>query len=170
MASNSNFQPTVEPNQRNTPKTGGKIRTRHRQVAMLLASGLSVQEVERQTRMSASRIYHLLADQNSFVNKEIERIQNETLAANARLLPNLRLKTSNLLEKKMESPDSREQFRAANLILKIHNPRAVKTGGLEEKPPYTFDDYVKTMRKIVLENRKERGLTDDAVDPDKKDL
>jgi hypothetical protein len=100
MASNSNFQPMVEPNQRNTPKTGGKVRTRHRQVAMLLASGLSVQEVERQTRMSASRIYHLLADQNSFVNKEIERIQNETLAANARLLPNLRLKASRLLEKK----------------------------------------------------------------------
>jgi hypothetical protein len=121
-------------------------------VAILLASGLSTREIEKQTGMSASRIYHLTADQDSFVNQEIHRIQNETCVENTRLLPNLLNKALRRLDEKLGSSDNGDQFKAINQIIKICNS---KNGIPRVTAP---DEKTESPDDRIIRNRKERGL------------
>ena len=73
-------------------KPKGRIQARHLKVAALIARGFPISFVAKETRLSETRIYHLLADPDSFVNQEVHRILNDLFSSNDRTLLNLYLK------------------------------------------------------------------------------
>ena len=73
-------------------KPKGRIQARHLRVATLVARGFPISLVAKETRLSEIRIYHLLADPDSFVNLEVHRILNDLFSSNDRTLLNLYLK------------------------------------------------------------------------------
>jgi hypothetical protein len=58
-------------------KTRGRIQARHSRVAALIARGFPISFVAKEAGLSETRIYHLLADPDSFVNQEVHRILND---------------------------------------------------------------------------------------------
>jgi hypothetical protein len=142
----------------------------------MIAKGLPVKYVAKKLQISESRIYHLLSDQESIVNAEINRILGEVFTANDRYLVRLFNKTLENLDTMLSSPDKEKQFRAMDRIIKIYGARCTKNGvtvkqyfGIEPaagKPEFTMDDYINFGQKLkntIRQMQIERGLP--AVDP-----
>jgi len=101
---------------------------------LLLERGEPVSVVAKETGLSEGRIYHLLEDENSFLNYEIQRIRHEKHEAQEGLLANicykelqLRCKALDQLGLMLENPDidKREQYNVIKLIIS----RFSKTSG-----------------------------------------
>ena len=143
-------------------KIKGSVKIKHAKVAFLIERGEPVSVVAKETGLSEGRIYHLLEDENSFVNAEIARIREEKDAAQDRLLANIREKEVQLhykalqyLESMIESHDKAERNKAIDQITKTIVKNR-KVADQLKKVPYTFDEYVLEMNKM-LEKEKEAG-------------
>jgi len=154
----------------------GITEIRQRAIGRMIAKGLPVKYVAKKLQISESRIYHLLSDQESIVNAEINRILGEVFTANDRYLVRLFNKTLENLDTMLSSPDKEKQFRAMDRIIKIYAARCTKNGvtvkqyfGIEPpagKPEFTMDDYINFGQKLkntIRQMQIERGLP--AVDP-----
>ena len=74
-----------------------------------------------------TKIYHLLGDQDSFVNLEVNRITNELLVSNDRLLTNLSLKVFHILDELVDSPDHETRHGAIEQVLRISVERSTRS-------------------------------------------
>ncbi len=120
--SSRNFPP--RPGTKGNRKTG-LVEAKHRKLAALIARGVSVSLAAEQAGLSQSRAYHLLADRNSTVNSEIERVQSEMFQALDALLLNLYRKALDELESLLESGNPRTVLRAVNLIIRLFLERSI---------------------------------------------
>jgi DNA-binding protein H-NS len=171
-SSEKNFSQATSVDRKISGKITGRVKIKHAKVAFLIERGDPVPVVAQETGLTAGRIYHLLEDENSFVNAEIARIRKEKYSAQERLLANIREKEVQLhykalqyLESMIESQDKGERNKAIDQITKtiVKNRKAADQ---LEKGPYTFDDFVHKMNNEIIAKRKERGLP---IDPDEKD-
>jgi hypothetical protein len=117
-----------------TGKIRGRVKVKHAKVALLLERGEPVSVVAKKTGLSEGRIYHLLEDEKSFLNNEIQRIRHEKHEAQEGLLENIHHNKLQLLSKALEqldlileSPDieKRERYNMIKLIIS----RLSKTSG-----------------------------------------
>jgi hypothetical protein len=93
-----------------------------------------VSVVAKETRLSEGRIYHLLEDEKSFLNYEIQRIRHEKHEAQEGLLANIRYNELQLRSKALEQLglilessdiEKRERYNMIKLIIS----RLSKTSG-----------------------------------------
>ena len=150
------------------PKIDGKTKARQTKIAALIARGDSVKEVARKVNMSESRIYHLLSENDSFVNVEINRILNELFAVTDRYLINLYSKALQKLDAMLSSSDEEKQYRAMDRIIKMFFARTAKNSTIQQY----FCAHPQSQQlgfsidEVILSRRKERGLD---KSPDHKD-
>ena len=124
----SNLLSITSPSPESNDRVKGRIKTKHKKVAYLLAMGYPVPIVAKETGLSQSRLYHLLSDKDSFVNSEINRILNETLRTRDLLLGNLYFSILRHLDKMLESPDVKERDEAIDQIINLVLARRARSG------------------------------------------
>jgi AcrR family transcriptional regulator len=120
--------PPLNPPANGNGKTGGMIGVKHRKLGALIARGAPLTLAAEEAGLSPSRAYHLLADKDSFVNAEVERISNEIFQAQDALLSNLYRTALEELEALLLSGNPRIVLRAVDLIIRIFLER---TGNIE---------------------------------------
>ena len=99
------------------------VEARHRKLAGLVARGAPISVAAEQAGLSLGRAYHLLADKDSLVNAEVERVQNEIFQAQDALLLSLYRAALEELQMLLLSGNPRISLRAIDLILKIFMER-----------------------------------------------
>jgi hypothetical protein len=148
-------------------KVKGKTKAKHTMIAALIARGDSVKDVAKHVKMSESRIYHLLSDEDSFVSAEITRILNELFASNDRHLINIYRKVLQKLDTMLSSSEEEKQYRAIDRIIKIYFTRTAKNAIIQQyfggQPQ---PQQIVNVDDIIVKMRKERGLS---WPPDHKD-
>jgi hypothetical protein len=117
--SDSSPNPPPKPASKGNGKAGGTVQVRHRKLAALIARGVPLSLAAQQAGLSGSRAYHLVADKDSLVNAEIERISNEIFRAQDALLLSLYRKALEELEALLLSDNPRTSLRAIDLIIKL---------------------------------------------------
>jgi hypothetical protein len=159
-------------------QTQGITEIRQKKIAALIARGFHVKYVAKKLKISGSRIYHLVSEENSLVNAEINRILNETFAASDYRLINLYDKALEKLDAMLSSPDEEKQCRAIDRIIKMFFARTAKNTIIQQyfsdqpqQKEITFDDFIlfnEKRNKTMLQMRKERGLDKTPDDDDKE--
>lgn len=124
----SNLPLLASPSPERDDRVTGRIKTKHKRVAFLLAMGYPVPIVAKETGLSESRIYHLLSDSDSFVNSEINRILNETLRTRDLLLGNLYYNILRHLDMMLESSDVKERDEAIDQIINLVMGKRTRSG------------------------------------------
>jgi hypothetical protein len=144
-------------------KPNGIIRARHHKVATLVARGLPISIVAKETGLSETRVYHLLSDPNSFVNQEVHRILNDLFASNDRTLLNLYLKVLVKLDEDLSSDDPDVRSKAIDQVIKVYLARTGKNGNPTIAQYINVSgqgktDFPTNIDELIMEKRKERGL------------
>ena len=144
-------------------KPKGRIQVRYLKVAALIARGFPISFVAKEAGLSETRIYHLLADPDSFVNQEVHRILNELFASNDRTLLNLYLKVLVKLDEDLSSDDSDVRSKAIDQVIKVYLTRTGKSGNPTIAQYINVSgqgttDCLTNIDQLVIQRRKERGL------------
>ena len=144
-------------------KPKGRIQARHLRVATLVARGFPISFVAKETGLSESRVYHLLADPNSFVNQEVHRILNELFASNDRTLLNIYHKVRVKLDEDLSSNDPEVRGRAVDQVIKVYMTRTGKNGNPKIAQYINVSgqgntDFIANIDEVIIQKRKERGL------------
>jgi AcrR family transcriptional regulator len=162
-----NDHPEFSPNFPPKPATNGNtkiggIGVKHRKLAALIARGMPISVAAEQAGLSRSRAYHLLADKDTLVNAEVERISNEMFQAQDALLLNLYRKSLEELESLLLSGTTREKLRAVDRIIKIFVERTGNIGSPVIQAVFGFqpkghqNGIGPSMDDLVLEKARER--------------
>ena len=109
-------------------KPKGRIQVRYLKVAALIARGFPISTVAKETGLSETRIYHLLADPGLLRQPGGPRILNDLFASNDRTLLNLYLKVLAKLDEDVSSDDPEVRGRAIDQVIKVYLTRTGKSG------------------------------------------
>jgi hypothetical protein len=152
-------KPAVKP----AGRLKGRIQARHLKVATLVARGFPISFVAKEAGLSETRIYHLLADPDSFVNQEVHRILNDLFASNDRMLLNIYLKVLVKLDEDLSSDDPEVRGRAIDQVIKVYMTRTGKSGNPTIAQYINVSgqgttDFPANIDELIIQKRKERGL------------
>jgi len=161
--SDSNLPSILSPSPESNGKVKGRVKTKHKKVAVLLSMGYPIPIVSKETRLSESRIYHLLSDKDSFVNFEINRILDETLRTRDLFVLNLYFETLRHLDKMLESGDYKERDEAIDQIINLVMGKRTRSGSSFISQFFNFQSQERpgspeSVDELIIRKRRERDL------------
>jgi len=162
----SNLPLLASPSSESNDRVKGRVKTKHKKVAFLLAMGYPIPIVAKETGLSESRIYHLLSDKYSFVNSEINRILNENLRTHDLILGNLYFEALHHLDKMLESSNMKERDEAIDHIINLVIGKRTRSGHSLISKYFGFQPHGKqgsldSIDELVIRKSKERLLRAD---------
>jgi hypothetical protein len=161
--SNSNLPSILSPSPESNGKVKGRVKTKHKKVAVLLSMGYPVPIVAKETGLSESRIYHLLSDKDSFANSEMNRILDETLRTRDLFLGNLFFEALCHLDAMMESGDVKERDEAIDQIINLVMGKRTRNGQSLISQYFNFQSQGRqgspeSIDELIIRKRRERDL------------